>query len=502
MAKNIVIFSDGTGQGGGLLPDENRSNVYKLFRAARVCPDTAIDPAEQVAFYDPGLGSKAAATGIKLSVWRWIYNVLSSATGLGYTQNMIDCYAAILRVWEPGDRIYLVGFSRGAYTVRCVAGVLTICGIPTRLGPDQALKRDPATAAAIATEAVKHVYQFGSSRKGDPLGPVRKELADRFRDKYAASAPNDPTISNAFPYFVGVWDTVAALGLSFSKLAGLGLAGIALIALLAGLSKLVLTWTGEFFDVSLFWRSFWWLWGAAAVAGLVAYLYTHVKFATGLSIPWYRTLHVTGFRMKFYDTELNPNVQHARHALSIDENRKDFDRVPWTDRNTVINEQKKNDANYIRLKQFWFAGVHSDVGGSYPENEARLSDIALEWMVAEARALPEPLKVDTSVLHLWPAADGPQHDERKNTVAAWPNRFVRLLTATGIWKREELGWEPLVRHIPDDAPLHPTVLERFRIPAPGVLHYDETQLYRPEALRSHRDTRIFYEPGSSPSVKA
>lgn len=58
MAKNIVVFSDGTGQGGGLLPDETRSNVYKLFRAARVGPETGIDPARQVAFYDPGLGSQ------------------------------------------------------------------------------------------------------------------------------------------------------------------------------------------------------------------------------------------------------------------------------------------------------------------------------------------------------------------------------------------------------------------------------------------------------------
>lgn len=46
------------------------------------------------------------------------------ATGLGITTNIIDCYAAIVRIWEPGDRIFLFGFSRGAYTVRCLAAVL------------------------------------------------------------------------------------------------------------------------------------------------------------------------------------------------------------------------------------------------------------------------------------------------------------------------------------------------------------------------------------------
>ena len=57
MAKNILIFSDGTGQSGGVTFDENRTNIYKLFRATRCGPDSTIDPSEQVAFYDPGLGS-------------------------------------------------------------------------------------------------------------------------------------------------------------------------------------------------------------------------------------------------------------------------------------------------------------------------------------------------------------------------------------------------------------------------------------------------------------
>jgi uncharacterized protein (DUF2235 family) len=58
MAKNIIIYSDGTGQVGGLRPDENRSNIYKLYRATRCGPDTDIDPREQRTFYDAGLGSQ------------------------------------------------------------------------------------------------------------------------------------------------------------------------------------------------------------------------------------------------------------------------------------------------------------------------------------------------------------------------------------------------------------------------------------------------------------
>lgn len=494
MAKNIVIFSDGTGQGGGLLPDENRSNVYKLFRAARICPDTTIDPAEQVAFYDVGLGSKAAGSTIKIGWWRRIYNVLSAATGLGITQNIIDCYAAILRVWEPGDRIYLVGFSRGAYTVRCVGAALALCGVPTRAGPDRPPRRDPATANAIATEAIKHVYQFGSSKAGDPFKHVRLELADRFRRDHASAAPTDPNLSNAYPYFIGVWDTVATLGLTTKRTIYLFVGLLVSFGVAALLLDLILSWFGLVFGAAFFWRSFGWICGIAAVAGVIAYLRTYVKFTTTSSLPWYETLHVTGWRMKFYDTSLNENVQHARHALAIDENRKDFDKVPWTtgSRETprIATTTRKN--GHTQLIQTWFAGVHSDVGGSYPENEARLSDIALAWMIDQVTGLPEPMKVDHSGLHLWPAADGPQHDERKKRVAGWPGWFVRLLTMTGIWKREELGWEPLVRTIPQDAPLHPTVLQRFQVPPPGVLHYDVTKPYRPKRLCKHVDVQQFY----------
>jgi uncharacterized protein (DUF2235 family) len=98
MPKNIVIFSDGTGQAGGINFDEARTNVYKLYRACRVGPDTHIDPSEQVAFYDPGLGSAADGGHFKVGWLRTFYNLASTATGLGITANIVDCYAAIIRL--------------------------------------------------------------------------------------------------------------------------------------------------------------------------------------------------------------------------------------------------------------------------------------------------------------------------------------------------------------------------------------------------------------------
>ena len=129
MAKNIVVFSDGTGQDGGARPEQRRSNVYKLHKACCVGAESPIDPNQQVAFYDPGLGTDIGATALTAPV-RFVQKLLASVEGRGITRNIADCYEFIINHYESGDRIYLIGFSRCAYTVRCVANLLMLCGIP------------------------------------------------------------------------------------------------------------------------------------------------------------------------------------------------------------------------------------------------------------------------------------------------------------------------------------------------------------------------------------
>jgi hypothetical protein len=97
MAKNIIIYSDGTGQAGGFRFDEVRSNVYKLYRATRCGLDSPIDPNEQIAFYDPGLGSQADGANVFGKAFRWVHNTVAQATGFGITRNLIDCYAALIQ---------------------------------------------------------------------------------------------------------------------------------------------------------------------------------------------------------------------------------------------------------------------------------------------------------------------------------------------------------------------------------------------------------------------
>src|SRR6266481_1539561 len=199
MGKNIVIFSDGTGNRGGLLVDERRSNVYKLYRATRCGPDSYVDALQQVAFYDPGLGTLPAGIESAGNIIRAVYNFASQATGLGLTRNIVDCYAEIIRLYRLGDRI-LFGFSRGAYTVRCLAGVLTWCGVPTLAPSGERYGFDEKSSKKVAREGVKRVYQHTTSRgedanakpedKATPLQSVwlkqRRELAERFRQKYGS----------------------------------------------------------------------------------------------------------------------------------------------------------------------------------------------------------------------------------------------------------------------------------------------------------------------------
>ena len=127
MAKNIVVYSDGTGQDGGVRPAQRVSNVYKLYRASRVSFDTASIHASKsrstIRTRHRQLSPRPCVLSQKL---------LASVTGSGITRNIADGYEFIINHYQPGDRIFLIGFSRGAYTVRCIANLLMLCGVPTR----------------------------------------------------------------------------------------------------------------------------------------------------------------------------------------------------------------------------------------------------------------------------------------------------------------------------------------------------------------------------------
>lgn len=324
MSKNIVVFSDGTGQEGGKGPP---TNVYKTFSAVENRTQN------QITFYDRGLGTEARGLGWITTTIRRTYRL---ATGYGFGKNVKDCYRFIFDHYNAGDKIYLFGFSRGAATVRSLAGFIEMFGILPKSRPE------------LIDEAYK-IYKMTNKSK-------RLDLAKQFGDRHHRMWVRVE--------FIGVWDTVAAL----------------------------------------------------------------------------QTFH----KNKFHDFSLSPCVANAYHALSIDDDREKFHPILWD----------KTLAKGQSMEQMWFCGVHTDVGGGYPETG--LSDIPLHWLLDHAIAKgllmykDEDGKID-DVVKFEGNPNGPMHDTREKLWA----KIIYRNKVDRFWpKYDDDGVE---RGAPS---IHPSVKER------------------------------------------
>jgi uncharacterized protein (DUF2235 family) len=175
--KRIVICADGTwARPEKDLRKDNPTNVLEVARAIK--PMGLQQTAQQV-FYDWGLGS-------------YHDRVSAGTTGKGINKNIMDGYRYVVQNYSPGDEIYLFGFSRGAYTVRSLCGLINNCGV---------LKRPDARLIQAAFEIYKR-----PGRAYHPEGT--KSVAFRQQHSHVSRKVR----------FVGVWDTVGALGIPISFL--------------------------------------------------------------------------------------------------------------------------------------------------------------------------------------------------------------------------------------------------------------------------------------------
>ena len=196
--KNIVICSDGTGnttiKGRG-------TNVFKLFEAVDVNGHRS-DPnlRRQLAFYDDGVGTEDL---------KWI-RAIAGATGYGLSRNVKQLYRELCRAYEPGDGIYLFGFSRGAFTVRTLSGLISDCGVidATKCRTEDEFRE----VVRCAYKAYRRKYRAWLTKL--LVGPDEMS-PDEFRRKYARKDALGQAIVPAIR-MLGVWDTVDAVGLPFS----------------------------------------------------------------------------------------------------------------------------------------------------------------------------------------------------------------------------------------------------------------------------------------------
>ena len=356
MPKKIVVCCDGTGNEFGT----RKSNVVKLYKML-ACDD------QQIGFYHPGvgtMGARAALTGIG----KWWTKVIGLAFGYGISDNVADAYQFLMRNYEAGDEVYLFGFSRGAYTARCLCGMLHAVGLLTKGNEAQ----------------IPYAIRLLKSK------PIDFAVAADFKKTFSRECT---------PHFVGLWDTVSSVG----------------------------------------------------------WVYNAVRFP-------------------FTTAASNPDFRLVRHAVSIDERRAFF-------RQNLFGKPRDPKQD---VQEVWFAGVHSDVGGSYPEEESQLSQIALRWMVCEAEAANlavDPIRKAEILGGKLPyvAPDPASKNQHESLTGSWwiaefwP-KIVHVETSPGTWGKS----------------LHLN-LGRRRFIAPGVVVHNsvETRLqagigYKPANLPAER----------------
>ena len=181
MPKNIVVCCDGTANQFAAA----KTNVIKLYSAL------VQDTSGQVTFYHPGIGTMEPA-GALSPVARKLTKLLGMAVGYGLENDIRDAYAFIMNSYGPEDRIYLFGFSRGAFTVRVVASLITMYGL-LRKGNEPLIPYVIRMALGIDR----------AERSGEEVGAYFA-LAKQFRETMSWTAP--PI------HFAGVWDTVSSVG--------------------------------------------------------------------------------------------------------------------------------------------------------------------------------------------------------------------------------------------------------------------------------------------------
>lgn len=198
--RQLVVLADGTNN--NLTGGVDDTNLVKL---AELLAKDRRDAAERLVFYDPGVGNPGelpGATNID-KLKRKLDRISGLAFGVGVYENISECYRFLMEHWQPGDELWIFGFSRGAFTARSLAGLVNRFGI-----------LDPKHENMIPT--LLHVYFSDFSDKevrglNGELPSVRDQWAsitEQTTRLFAAPAGRRVPI-----HFVGVWDTVTAVGL-------------------------------------------------------------------------------------------------------------------------------------------------------------------------------------------------------------------------------------------------------------------------------------------------
>ena len=340
--KNIILLSDGTGNSSS---SNAKTNVWRLYQALDL-RDSANGAVRQVAFYDDGVGT----SGFRPLM------ILGSVFGWGLKRNVFDLYQFLCRNYEPGDRIFAFGFSRGAFTIRILVALIVSRGI-ARCRTDSELVRATTDAyrafrASQRNTTRSFLIRWGRGIRNGLVRIKRWACDQRYQNHDTFPPPKrdhaDP-LDNKMVTFVGVWDTVAAYGLPFSE----------------------------------------------------------------LTRGWDQVV----WPLSMSENILSPDVGIARHALSLDDERDTFHPVLW-DELGEQQQIERGLVEPGRLRQIWFSGMHADVGGGYPDDG--ISMAPLLWMIGETRGTRlRFLDSEVGRFEEQGSRSAPMHDSRRGVGGAY-----------------------------------------------------------------------------------
>ena len=329
MSKNIVLLSDGTGNSSSKL---FTTNVWRLYQALNLK-----NPLEQIAYYDDGVGTSSFKP----------LAILGGVFGFGLKRNVIDIYSFCCRNYHAGDRIFGFGFSRGAFTIRIVAGFIAKIGLVQYDGNEAHLARD----AEIAYREYRRARKF-SSGNNILIKPLRglRDWVSHVIFRKPSFRQLDLVEIEKFD-FLGVWDTVDAYG-------------------------------GPIEEITRAIDYFYW----------------------PLSMPDQFMNHKVG--RACHALALEEERDAFRPVLWDDRYVRDVDGLYPIDHRWTSPRPADPDRPHIddeRISQVWFVGVHSDIGGGYSRDG--LAHQALAWMMQRAGVYGlnyQPLQQDLLESHVDP----------------------------------------------------------------------------------------------------
>lgn len=183
MAKNIVLCLDGTGNQLKATANTNVVHLYSMLDLS--------DSSRQVAYYDPGVGTMGARGA--WSTWgRRFTRLLGLLFGFGIKDNLEEGLTFLVQNYKPGDRVFVFGFSRGAFTARGLTGMTYRSGV-MRQGAENLVP-----------------YLVTAYTKGDDFSKDDWDKLDKYADTFSVTTKG----SKALPiHFLGLWDSVKALGI-------------------------------------------------------------------------------------------------------------------------------------------------------------------------------------------------------------------------------------------------------------------------------------------------